>query len=873
MAFAMAAAHPADMRYSTNRLPNLAHQANGYTTTSSQGKPQFLTLSQLTEEQQNALLFGPNTISSPANPYLNTFTTTRVVSDTFGVGQHMGNVILTLITEAHMALTDVVLPWESFTGSPDIRVSTMEFADRPLDHVPEKGTIRYQTFRNNTTTSTVDRKGLGFEMEQGYARTPEGIRDYMYHMAQMRNTVLQHAAQLVLEALLTAGPVAGDWWERMAIRYPEATLDRIFDQECLLWGVLNKSQYGFASMVAMAKDVLSRRGKHFDTLIMPFNTGKVYNSTHLEEFEYNKMGPEGPQRRESEGGAIAAQSQFLVLESVQMPMNGDSAPRDPLVRNRRSHGEFGLMGPPRRLDPSVSFNPASADKRILNCDTDSMARISYEEAVEATGLFKSDGNLSVLGVQFFAGHPTLADLYTNVGLENYAIARMASMLKPGKDAVTAAVLAAGGGPRVGGRYTFGRRDRDDLVATLTRSESLRLEAASRSLPLVNCLVPDLLFSVRQANSTLDEPELAALLAKLKVNEAAIQTLATKYKITTESLSNLSPSTSTDTDLESKLALAGFEQTDASEVTKQRKRILILASNPADFRAYNASVDPTDTTKVDSEVLWDAFKKCRTASITRALVKAFWSVGLYFPINVIWARPHMTWEMGSCIAMLRGPATGVTMIGNVDFSTFQSSRKVLEGNLTLNMGPIIKTPSNIYVLHNAVCKGYVGGGGVKFFDPLDSVQVQRYNEGINDADIFCLAVPYGWIPLKKHMDLTGEYPRDLVESNASANGQYTPLHYPSARVYAQHYGWAHRSDRVHLDIDFQEGGVALNTRVFQATQFDMDVNGNDTNTMTTGSGHWGSRVYGGVVSDRVSAVGGRCVQQVYDHTSVHGVVSR
>jgi hypothetical protein len=391
---------------------------------------------------------------------------------------------------------------------------------------------------------------------------------------------------------------------------------------------------------------------------------------------------------------------------------------------------------------------------------------------------------------------------------------------------------------------------------------------AQRLPNVHFLVPDLLLVMVRGG--VGVAGIMKAEAELGTVEASLVTALADYAL--DQHSHLL----TKDELEKGVHGGGGTKAD---VTKIRQQLLGLSVRPEllpKFKSTDSQPDDLDSNALDLSDLAKVeayYKKCSMAGLTQAVVDAHHAAGVYFPINVIWARPHMTWEMGSCIAMLRGSQTGGTYIGNADFQVGQSQRKMLEGALTLNVGAIVTTPVNVLVLHNTVCKGYVGGGGVKLFDPRDPNHLSRYNEGENVADIFCLAVPHSWTPKRKHFDVTGEYPRDLVETTSQTRNGHVELHYPTARAYAEYWGWTTRGDRTQLDIDFGDSGVVLNTRVWQATQFHMNEAGEETLAMVSGIGHWGVPVYGGVVGDRTANVGGRCVRRAFDHTMTLGLTSK
>lgn len=869
----------ADERFANHQFGNQALHNNGYTSTTSQGKPQALDEGLLTPDQQSMLLFGPNRLTTPTNPYTQGYVTTKVESDVFTVGEYMRKVVLALVTKSDQILTGEIIPWKRFSGDPNVKVDVLEFSDNQLDDVPEKGTIRLLTHRESTTAHTIGRKGIGFQMEGGYAKTARGIQDYGYNMVQIGNSVVTHASRLIIEALLNPGPVTNDWWQRMGTPYNEVTLEQIFNWECALWGILSKTEFGMGQLISRAREVMSNREVEVDTLIVPFNSSEPYRRTHPEELSYSEMGPMGPKRRVAHAWPGPEISGLKIVESPKFSNGTDSPPNDPTVRGRRTHGEMFFMTLESVPDHN-KFTTRSLDIKVLDCGRDSVVRISYIEALRHSGLWTHDGDLSHLGVGFFSGFPSLYDYFEATGTLDYmrkCFRHRAVRPTNVRDFIRNSL------PAVRGSVTYSRADIGRLKDQLPRDVRLNLQQYTQQSPLADTLFPDILFNVatiRGAADPANQAKTVEIMEWIRVQEAHFRTLG----FTADMLGNTAATDSThvidpvvmealpvNADYTSfchyfyvlhylysslsypGMAIIAFAGRNTAAV---RGDIEGLASN-------NVPLGATDITHNEAQ-FQRALRWTKCANLTWNFIKAFWADEIFFPISVILARPHMTWEMGSCVALRRGLQTGATMIGNEDFQVFNNTRKVLEGNFTLHMGAIIYEPKNVLVLHNTVCKAYVAGGGVSMYDPYDPNHVESYNQGNNVADIFCLAVPFGWRPTRQHMDLTGEYPRDLVESH-SRQGEFL-RHYPTADLYRNIWQWTTRPDRAHLDIEFQDPSAILNTRVWQGTQFNMNRKGEVSRDKIAGTGHWGPYVYGGVVADRTSAGSGRCVRCVYEHES-------
>jgi len=759
-------------RFNTGNIPNWQQQVQTFTSTTTDTVPKQ---GVLTDEQESMLLFGPNSVSIPGNPYFQSFAPTRVGSDFFEIGEYIRTVILTLITKNQNSLVQKVLPFRRFSGNPNVRVDVLEFSDNRLDNVPEKGVIRYMTSRETSTQHTIERRGIGFQMEDGYMKSKRGKQDYAYNIIQIQNAVVTNAARMIIEALLHPGPVVADWYQKMGVPYNEPVLDEIFSWECAIWGVLNKTKFGLGHLISRAREVMSMRQVAFDTLIVPFNSSEIYRRKHPEELSFHEMGNIGPKRRLASEWPGEQFGGIEILESPKFSNGPDEAPQDPTVRARRTHGEFFFMGLQHIPNPNKQLYtlPDALDIKILDCDTDSVVRVRYEDALLNSGIFDEDGKP------------------TNIMLK---VLNLNSM----KD-VVGDYLTARGAPSWLSTWKMQEKTFntfEDDAALWRRIQSLSLDGAfTSSGDVAGC-------------------------APLINSDKAIRLIA-DFGI-----------------------IQGIRDKNFSAAALE----LLLGMNLAE-----------DVIIEVAQCLGGELGMVQVENLTLHLIRVLWQLGVYFPISVLLARPHMAWEMGSCIALKKGLETGATMIGNEDFSVFNNTRKVLEGNFTLHMGSIVYEPKNVLVLHNAFCRAYHGGGGVRFFNHDNDKTA--YLSGTNNADIFALAVPYGYRPMSRHMDLTGMYPPELLTDRRSAT---SGPHYPSHQVYNAVWGWGRHAARRQLDIEYGDLTHVLNTRCWQGTQFNMDSDGKVSKDKIVGCGHWGPYVYGGVVADRIAAASGTVVRAKFEH---------
>jgi hypothetical protein len=217
-----------------------------------------------------------------------------------------------------------------------------------------------------------------------------------------------------------------------------------------------------------------------------------------------------------------------------------------------------------------------------------------------------------------------------------------------------------------------------------------------------------------------------------------------------------------------------------------------------------------------------FYMCRV----RGDVISLWmNNNIVLPFSVIVARPHMTYDMLTCILMKGGSETGATFQGHSDFQLGDDVQsKIHYGNYTYYSKAIVTNHKNIILARNVLANGYAGGDGCKW---------KRGDAG----DMFAFLVPYD-----EHKKAN---PLRLFSHNADDAGR--------SMTGALYYARAHDQSSVPADTKFT-------TLSEQEDSNDICYSGHhfwwkphrEQNDGALGSytgvsintGHWGDRVYPG-----------------------------
>ena len=209
-----------------------------------------------------------------------------------------------------------------------------------------------------------------------------------------------------------------------------------------------------------------------------------------------------------------------------------------------------------------------------------------------------------------------------------------------------------------------------------------------------------------------------------------------------------------------------------------------------------------------------------------VVQLWMNQNIVLPFSVIIARPHMTYDMNSCILMKGGNETGATFQGHSDFQLGDDVQsKIHYGNYTYYSKAIVTNHKNIILARNVLANGYAGGDGC------------RWRDG-DTGDMYAFLVPYDEHkkanPLrlfKFHNDAPDQsmtsalyYARKHDQTALPSDTKFTTLSEQEDSndvCYMGHHFWW----KPHREV-VSQGTVGSYTGV------------------TINTGHWGDRVYPG-----------------------------
>jgi hypothetical protein len=164
----------------------------------------------------------------------------------------------------------------------------------------------------------------------------------------------------------------------------------------------------------------------------------------------------------------------------------------------------------------------------------------------------------------------------------------------------------------------------------------------------------------------------------------------------------------------------------------------------------------------------------------------WCIQSNIPVGIgmIGFRPHKTFLMGSGFALLGHGKTGYTYYMNPNFQVGHNvAQKTIFTHFTYWSGTIIERKRNIAKAINMICEQYLGGGGIRVFDPFVRVDVDNARNGIFKKDVFYVPCLVNQTFASFHTDMSGSYHKNW---NADADCQNsTNIH--GLRIYSDFWG--------------------------------------------------------------------------------------
>lgn len=146
--------------------------------------------------------------------------------------------------------------------------------------------------------------------------------------------------------------------------------------------------------------------------------------------------------------------------------------------------------------------------------------------------------------------------------------------------------------------------------------------------------------------------------------------------------------------------------------------------------------------------------------------------IFVPVNIILARPHMTYNVSSVIMMKAGVETGETIIGQQDFQMSSNTQdRTLEASYVYYGKAIVKKSRNVVVAPSVFIQSYIRGNNTEFIDNSALGEIQQSGAVFESSkSILALMVPIGGEYMQRnYIDIRGTNDNEPdVKYHASAD---------------------------------------------------------------------------------------------------------
>lgn len=176
-----------------------------------------------------------------------------------------------------------------------------------------------------------------------------------------------------------------------------------------------------------------------------------------------------------------------------------------------------------------------------------------------------------------------------------------------------------------------------------------------------------------------------------------------------------------------------------------------------------------------------------------------------PVNYLIFRPYMRYRMGGGIKMLAGTQTGATFI-NPKMTNFQSENRAATktriDHLSYECASQVTEPRNVYLAHDIICLGTLGGAGSRFYVPSDrnsndfSAENHRYPRG---KSLFAVMIPFEERNHQEVIDASGSFSYYTIQGHRDATDNWGNSHYSTAEVYNSYWLFRGPTERASENI--------------------------------------------------------------------------
>lgn len=582
------------------------------------------------------------------------------------------------------------------------------------------GTGRTFTYTKSENGARMVRRGAAVHVERGFQNTKEGREMWALQIKQLA-TGIQNTNELdclltLLETpMVTANNPAPSYYYYGMNR--NSSFQERLETHMKMFGLVNKTpdSRGFASLVANMRTVMGRNGVRPDAMVVPPYMLEFYYSANNDMWHHSSAGPMAVANREgafevNDTSGISAheiQGMKLIDTHVYRSVVGINNTTSDLLTIPQQIGEFYPMEIESVYRDNKSFREYRSqdrDLQIFDEETETFATAHFGDALNNTFRFEDDGSLS----------------------ENHTI-NMTDM--------------------------FVNKDLGKVVKRWGE-----MEAKYLPLPQIDNVVTSFVY-----NSGLDIANLNTLIdAFLGSDKTAekITAIQQQLKGLIDTLSSSMPHIGDDSTVNVLRAFL-LGSTDLKKSTTNATNYIFISNTYKDkFANTDRKEEIVESIGRKSAVeklvmLWFLMQPINLKSMIR-----MHEHDIYVPVDIILARPYMTYNTSSVIVMKAGAETGETYIGETDFQLGSNPQdKSMTGFFTYYGKAVVRNPKNVIVAPNVFIQNYIRGNNMKYISQQVLENEINSNSGVfqSDQSLLAIMVPVtGRLMEKSWIDIRGSH---------------------------------------------------------------------------------------------------------------------
>lgn len=350
--------------------------------------------------QSLSQFFGPAPRNLTPNPEAKRPHEAYFLPDAFkGRNDFLSNTIVDVVIAQNSFMTRHVLPMQH-REDPTLRWASFSFDRTLADYEPEQGVPRYVTLKSSSREDYMQRRGLAFYMNHGFANTDMGRMDFKMKIAAIVNAIKETLDQEALLAILNAKNMykSQEAKAARAMTTVEARMALARDR----WACVQKEERGWLMLDADLSDSMNRQGVHADTWIVPPRMAMYATIAQPAETEYYRAGP-AARRNLAENGSEKSYTRWrgsTLYEIKPYHLDNDDVDLCHLERERVIGDyfvvrDFAFGRYPKKNGNSNEYDDGQVQQQatltdVYCCESDKFETFKLADAIKKTGVFKPD---------------------------------------------------------------------------------------------------------------------------------------------------------------------------------------------------------------------------------------------------------------------------------------------------------------------------------------------------------------------------------------------------------------------------------------------------------------------------------------------------